>query len=194
MTIPNADHQPATSSWFNSKAVVIIVVVAAVSAGLAALYNHQTPIVVHVDNGSDHDLRIDVVGQGEVGRVGAGQTSPISLPREAQTVTATSKGEVIETVTVGALEEILAGKYPELFPDIEHDTADVFIWNVQRLRCYSASTKTYGSIGAIGSNPTIHREKTFVSNAEEPFKRAPSSVKSTLPFDVRSQLIRVPCR
>ena len=171
-----------------------LVVVPATSAGLAALQYDQTRFVVYVDNGSDHGLRIDVLGHGEVGRVGAGQTSAISLPRAAMTMIATSDGAEIERVTVGALDQILAGTYPELFPDIEHDTADVFVWNVQRLRCYSASTKMYGSIGGIGGGPTIHNEKTFVSNTDVPFEYAPSSVESTLPFDVRSELIRVPCR
>jgi hypothetical protein len=148
--------------------------------------------VVHVDNGTSDDLRISVMGHGEVATVPGATTVAISLPRTAMTLVATLDDTPVESLSVGGLDEILADRYPGLFPDIEHDTGDVFIWNVLRRRCYEASTKMYGSIGVSGGS-THHSEKAFVSNTDEPFEYAPGSVQSSLPFDARSQLVRVAC-
>lgn len=188
-----AGAEEATEPRTGWVAIGVFLLVPALCAALAYWRFDDRRFVVYVDNGTAHDLRISVAGHGEVGSVAAGGTMAISLPRAAMTVSATSGGAPIEDLSVGGIDEILANQYPDLFPDIEYDVGDVFIWNVNRARCYESDTKMYGSIGGFGTGPKALRDKAFVSNTDEPFERAPSSVTSTLPFDVRSELVRVPC-
>ena len=169
-----------------------LAVIPTASAARAFVTYDRNHIKVYVDNRSDRDVVIAIVNRGEVASVASGQTRVVRLPRAPMTLTATSAGAEVERVTIGGLDEILAGDYPDMFPDIEDDVGDVFIWNVLSKGCYRSSTKTYGTL-SFGSEPTIHREKTFLSTAEVPFEAAPSAVRSELPMDYRDELIRVPC-
>ncbi len=172
--------------------LLLCIVMPGVFAGLAALTHHDRSFLLYVDNATSMDLLIEVEGV-SLGRAEVGSSS-FRLPRSSTIVLAKSRdGTVVERLSVGDLDGILAGRYAEMFPDIEHDVGDAFVWNVLSKRCYEQSRKIYGMGFGGADEPTIHNKKAFVVTAEEPFVHAPASIESIVPMGSRAQLLRSPC-
>lgn len=163
-----------------------------VTAGLSFFSHDKRHVTLYVDNAGPGDVTIAVADGPVLGVADARRAKRFRIPMVAQRLVAMRDGRDIETLEIGGLDEVLAGRYSALFPDVEYDVADSFLWNLEQTTCYQESVQMYGSFG-YSDPPEVHNKKAFVVTSEVPFTEAPTSIDSYMGVGSRRELLRVPC-